>query len=335
MALRTAIVGGSGYGAAELLRILLAHPEARVEAVLSRGEAGKPVVSLHRQLRGLTDLDFAPTEPGSLDPALDAVFLSMPHGEARKLAPAIAERCPRAVLIDLSQDHRTDPAWVYGIAEWSRDRLRDARRVANPGCFATGMLLAILPALAGGLIPRTLIVDAKTGSSGSGAEAKAGTHHPTRVSTFTAYKVFEHQHEAEVEMAMRGVLASVSGAAPEAVAPPPLAFCPQSAPLVRGIFSSVYLVYEKPVSLAALASAYRAAYAGSPFVRLVDEPPNVADVRGTNNADLHLAARGNVLLALSTVDNLVKGMAGQAVQNLNLARGLPEDAGLKLAGLRP
>ncbi len=328
---RVAIVGGSGYGAAELLRLLLPRPDVRVEAVLSRGEAGRPVAAVHKHVRGLTDLCDAASEPASLASDHDAVFLSVPHGEARKLAPAVRERCPGAVLIDLSQDFRTDPGWVYGLTEHAREDVARARSIANPGCFATGLLLGVLPALASGLVPKQVIVDAKTGSSGSGAEPSEKTHHPERVSSFFAYKVFAHAHEAEVGAAMGRVPAVRQAGTP----PPPLAFVPQSAPLVRGIAASCYLVYPDAAPLAALRTAYDVAYARSPFVRIVDEPPNVRDVLGTNNADVFHAAKGSVALVLTAIDNLGKGMAGQAVQNMNVALGLPEDAGLRMAGLRP
>jgi N-acetyl-gamma-glutamyl-phosphate reductase len=169
-------------------------------------------------------------------------------------------------------------------------------------------------------------VDAKTGSSGSGAAAQAGTHHPTRVSTLKAYKVFSHQHESEIKAAWR------------ALAPPgdlpPLAFVPQSTPAVRGIYACSYLVYDD-VAHGPTAETYRRFYQRSPFVRVVDEPPNVIDVRGTNNADLYLQDGDGVTLVISSVDNLVRGAAGQAVQCLNLAFGLPEDRGLRLPALVP
>jgi N-acetyl-gamma-glutamyl-phosphate reductase len=323
-------VGGTGYGGAELCRLLLQHPEARLAAVTSR-EPGKKLADVHRSLRGLTDLAFTATDPASLDPSLDAVFLALPHGESRALVGAVRERCPGARIYDLAQDFRTghEPeGWVYGLPEAFRDELARARTVACPGCFATAILLGTFPALAAGLSPRRVIVDAKTGSSGSGATPVEGTHHPTRASSFRAYKVMEHQHEHEIKAAW--------GRASTAAGPlPSLTFVPQSAPMVRGIYACCYLVFEgePPRDVAA---AYRARYEGSPFVRVsTKEVPNVRDVAGTNNADVFVKGDFGVTLVIVAIDNLVRGAAGQAVQCMNLGFGLPEDAGLRLAALHP
>lgn len=326
--IKTAIVGGTGYGGAELLRILLQHPDVEVRAVTSR-EPGRKVAQVHRNLRGLTDLAFGATEAASLEPGLDAVFLALPHGESKALAPAIRERCPEARVYDLAQDFRTGyegEGWVYGLPEVNRREIAKARTVACPGCFATAILLGTLPAIAGGLAPARVIVDAKTGSSGSGNTPSETTHHPARVATFKAYKVLEHQHEIEVKAAW--------GRATTTATIPALTFVPQSAPLVRGIYACVYLVFagEPPVDTARV---YRERYAGSPFVRVLDDAPNVRDVAGTNNADVHVRDHFGVTVVIVAIDNLVKGAAGQAVQCMNLGLGLAEDRGLKLAGLNP
>jgi N-acetyl-gamma-glutamyl-phosphate reductase len=325
---KAAIVGGTGYGGAELLRILLAHPGVEVRQVTSR-EPGRKVADVHRNLRGLTDLAFSASDPAALEPGLDAVFFALPHGESAALANAVAERLPGARLYDLAQDFRTgfEPeGWVYGLPEFAREELRAARKVACPGCFATAILLGTLPALAAGFTPRRIIVDAKTGSSGSGAAPSETTHHPTRVGTFRAYKVFEHQHEREIKAAW--------GRAAAAKDLPALSFVPQSAPLVRGIYACSYLVFEGEPP-AGVAAAYRRHYEAEPFVRLVKDVPNVRDVAGTNNADVFVRDDFGVTLVISTVDNLVKGAAGQAVQCMNIGFGLAEDTGLRLAGLSP
>jgi N-acetyl-gamma-glutamyl-phosphate reductase len=323
--IRAAVVGGSGYGGAELLRLLLQHPDVTVRQVTSR-EAGRPVAEAHPALRGLTDLRFTPTDPAALEPDLDAVFLALPHGESSRLVEAIAARCAGTRLYDLAQDFRTAPNWGYGLPELGREPLRAARRVACPGCFATAILLATAPALTAGHQPVRVIVDAKTGSSGSGAAPQEQTHHPTRAGTVRAYKVFRHQHEAEVLHAWAR-LADGAGA-------PPLSFVPQSVPLVRGIYACCYLVGAGDPSYDAV-ERYRAYYADSPFVRILDAPPNVLDVRGTNNADLYVERQDDVLLVIAAIDNLVRGAAGQAVQCMNLALGLPEDRGLRLPALVP
>jgi N-acetyl-gamma-glutamyl-phosphate reductase common form len=326
--IRVAVYGATGYGGAELLRLLVQHPDVQLAQATSR-EAGRRVDTLHPGLRGLTDLVTAPSAPDALDPALDAVCFALPHGCSAEIMEAVATRCPGARLYDLAQDFRTGceaQGWVYGLPELFGDEIAAARRVACPGCFATAVLLATGPALRAGLVPRRIIVDAKTGSSGSGALPKPETHHPARTGTLRAYKVFSHQHEAEIHAAW----GRLSGRH----APPPLSFVPQSTPLVRGIYACCYLVYDEPRG-PMVEDAYRRFYAGSPFVRLTVEPPNVLDVRGTNNADLYVAADGQVVLVIAAIDNLVRGAAGQAVQCLNLGFGLPPERGLRLPALVP
>ncbi|MBI4419616.1 MAG: N-acetyl-gamma-glutamyl-phosphate reductase [Gemmatimonadetes bacterium] len=326
--IRVAIYGASGYGGAELLRLLLLHPDVEVRQATSR-EAGRRVDSVHPGLRGLTDLLLIDTAPQSLEPDLDAVFFSLPHGRAAEVMDQVAARCRNARFYDLAQDFRTgaEPqGWTYGLPELFRDQLKDARKVACPGCFATAILLGTAPALCGDPRPKRVIVDAKTGSSGSGAVPQAGTHHPTRVGTLKAYKVFSHQHQEEIHAAWARLAPGT--------AQPPLSFVPQSTPAVRGIYACNYLVYDsrQPGSTVDL---YRQFYHESRFVRLLDEPPNVIDVRGTNNADLYVQDGDGVSIVISSVDNLVKGAAGQAVQCMNLGFGLPEDRGLRLPALIP
>jgi N-acetyl-gamma-glutamyl-phosphate reductase len=323
-----AVYGGTGYGGAELLRLLLQHPDVAVRQVTSR-EAGRRVDEVHPTLRGLTDLAITPSDPAALDPALDAIFLALPHGESEAVMPRILERCPKARVYDLAQDFRTgyEPAgWVYGQPEFFREDIAGARTVACPGCFATAILLATLPALRGGLAPRRIIVDAKTGSSGAGATPKPLTHHPLRAQTFLAYKVMEHQHEIEIKSAWGRVALERRL--------PSLTFVPQSAPMVRGIYACCYLVFEDEPP-AQPRQCYEDAYRGSAFVRVVDEPPNVHDVLGTNNADIFVKDDFGVTLVIAAIDNLVRGAAGQAVQSMNLGFGLPEARGLRLPALQP
>ena len=326
--IRAAIYGASGYGGAELLRLLLLHPEVEVRQATSR-EPGGRVDAIHPGLRGITDLVLSESTPEALDRDLDAVFFALPHGNSTAIMDQVAERCRKARLYDLAQDFRTgaEPkGWVYGLPELFRDRLADARKVALPGCFATAILLGTAPSLCADPPPRRIIVDAKTGSSGSGATAQAGTHHPTRVGTLKAYKVFSHQHETEIH-------ASWSRVAPGRPLPP-LSFVPQSTPAVRGIYACSYLVYDG-AQYPGMKEWYASFYRASPFVRIVDEPPNVIDVRGTNNADLFIQETDGVTLVISSVDNLVRGASGQAVQCMNLGFGLPETTGLRLPALIP
>ncbi len=324
--IRAAVYGAAGYGGAELLRLLLLHPDLEVRQATSR-DPGRAVDQVHPGLRGLTDLVLEPSDPEVLAPELDAIFLALPHGESAAVVPRILARCPGARVYDLAQDFRTGheaEGWVYGFPELNRDALGEATRVACPGCFATAILLATVPAIACGDVPLRVIVDAKTGSSGSGSTPSTGTHHPARAATHRAYKVFGHQHETEIAAVWERLTAGNA---------PPLSLVPQSTPLVRGIYACCYVIHAAPPTDPA--AWYRRFYAPSPFVRLVEEPPNVLNVRGTNNADLYVRQDGPVTLVIAAIDNLVRGAAGQAVQCLNLGFGMPEDRGLRLPALVP
>src|ERR687893_2032002 len=250
MKIRVGIFGGSGYGGAELLRILLFHPHAEVLLVTANEHAGKTVGEVHKNLYGLTDLSFvkAPEEFESLS-VLDCVFLALPHGQALEIAP----RLPTGVkVVDLSGDFRLGDAdefrehygrehtavelqreFVYGLTEFNREAIKKARLVSNPGCFATATLLALAPLVAENLLSGRVVVDAKTGSSGSGAKPAANTHHPQRSNSFYAYKPFTHQHVPEIEQALRGV-------GTEGRWSSELVFMTHSLPVSRGIFASVY-----------------------------------------------------------------------------------------------
>jgi N-acetyl-gamma-glutamyl-phosphate reductase len=324
--IRAAIYGATGYGGFELLRLLLNHPDVEVVQATSR-EPGRRVSAVHPGLRGLTDLTLTASDPRELDPKADAVFFGLPHGESAGVMAAAAERCPDARLFDLAQDFRTghrEDGWVYGLPEVFREEILNARKVACPGCFATGILLATAPAVQAAVPLSRIIVDAKTGSSGSGAGPKTVTHHPVRVGTLKAYKVFTHQHEIEVKDTWRRLSAS----------PPPLSFVPQSAPNVRGIYTCAYLVHEG-ARVASMAELYAGFYRNARFVQVLDAPPNVIETAGTNNGAIFVKEDEGVTLVISAIDNLCRGASGQAVQCMNLAFDLPEDRGLRLAALAP
>jgi N-acetyl-gamma-glutamyl-phosphate reductase len=326
---RVAVYGASGYGGREALRLLLNHPNVEVIQATSR-EPGRRVDAIHTGLRGLTDLTLTESKAENLDKDLDAVFMALPHGKSGPIMDAVLAQCPKARIYDLAQDFRTgfdEAGWVYGFPELFGEQIAASSKVACPGCFATSIALATLPALACGQVPRQIIVDAKTGSSGSGNSPKTLTHHPIRVSTLKAYKVFSHQHEAEVKAAWQKVLGSAAEL-------PHLSFVPQSTPLIRGIYSCCYLIYETSEPRG-LVDRYRDFYDSSPFVRVHDSAPNVLSVKGTNNADLSVHDNGPVTLVISAIDNLVRGAAGQAVQCMNLGFGWPESTGLRLAALIP
>lgn len=340
--LRVAIYGGSGYGGSELLRILLFHPELEVVFVTANEQAGKAVSDVHRNLHGLTNLTFttAPENPADLAD-MDCVFLALPHGQALDVVPSLPESLK---AIDLSGDFRlrdqdtfekhygrahtamaSQSEFVYGLTETNRNAIRSARLIANPGCFATATLLGLAPLVVNGLIRGRVIVDAKTGSSGSGAKAAANTHHPQRMNSFYAYKPFTHQHLPEIEQE----LGQVGDWNSE------LVFMTHSLPVSRGIFSSIYVETKESLTEEKLCSIFSEFYRDSFFVRLVKGSPDINWVKTTNFCDLGFASRGRQVVIFSALDNLVKGAAGQAVQNMNLMFGLDEKTGLMLAGTNP
>jgi N-acetyl-gamma-glutamyl-phosphate reductase len=314
--IRVGIFGGSGYGGSELLRILLFHPAVELVFVTANEQAGKSIGEVHRNLNGLTQLAFVKA-PEELD-GIDCVFLALPHGQAMEVVP----RLPGDLkAIDLSGDfrlrdqsvfekHYKQPhtAWsaqaefVYGLTETNREAIRQARLIANPGCFATATLLGLAPLVANGLISGRVVVDAKTGSSGSGAKAAANTHHPQRMNSFYAYKPFTHQHVPEIEQELEHVGDWTSE----------LVFMTHSLPVARGIFASIYAEAKNEISEADLRKLFADYYRASFFV-----------VRGTQ------------IVIFSAIDNLVKGAAGQAVQNMNLMFGLDENTGLLFPGTNP
>jgi len=342
MKIKIAIFGGSGYGGSELLRILLLHPNAEIGFVTANEQAGKAVSEVHRNLRGLTDLRFSKVPEDLTDLVdVDCVLFALPHGQAMEIAP----RVPANVkVIDLSGDFRLRDAavfaqhygreqtameaqveFVYGLTETNRDVIKTARRVANPGCFATATLLGLAPLVANNLLSCRVIVDAKTGSSGSGAKPAANTHHPQRSNSFYAYKPFTHQHVPEIEQELK----SIGDWSNE------LIFMTHSLPVSRGIFASIYTETMHEISVAEVRAMFAEFYRDSFFVRLVDGSPDINWVKTTNFCDIGFAARGRQLVVFTALDNLVKGAAGQAVQNMNLMFGLDEQTGLMLTGSNP
>jgi len=337
--IRIGIFGGSGYGGSELLRILLFHPHAEIVFVTANEQAGKPVSEVHKNLLGLTDLNFIPA-PETL-PEVDCVFLGLPHGQAMDVVP----RLPAAVrAIDLSGDFRlrsqeifekhygrphtamaSQSEFIYGLTETNREAIKSARLIANPGCFATATLLGLAPLVASGMIAGRVIVDAKTGSSGSGIKPAPNTHHPQRMNSFYAYKPFTHQHVPEIEQELTNVGEWTSE----------LVFMTHSLPVARGIFASIYAETKDEITSEALHGIFQDFYQDSFFVRLVKGSPDINWVKTTNFCDLGFALRGRQLVVFSALDNLVKGAAGQAVQNMNLMFGLDETVGLMLVGTNP
>ncbi|MBX3282257.1 MAG: N-acetyl-gamma-glutamyl-phosphate reductase [Acidobacteria bacterium] len=340
--IRIGILGGSGYGGSELLRLLLFHPNAEIVYVTANEHAGKSVSAVHKNLLGFTDLEFSKTrEDLSELPDVDVAFFAMPHGAAMSLVGTLPIGTK---AIDLSGDFRIDDAEVfakaygrdqtaaelqkkftYGIPELFRAEVAKAQFVANPGCFATATILALAPLSANRLSTGRIIVDAKTGSSGSGAKAAANTHHPQRSNSFYAYKPFTHQHLPEIEQCLSRV-GSVDSS---------LVFMTHSMPVSRGIFASCYAEARNEMTTADVADVFRDFYADSRFVRIVETSPDINWVKMTNFCDIAVHSDGRTIAVFSAIDNLVKGASGQAIQNMNLMFGLDEMTGLLFPGTNP
>jgi LysW-gamma-L-alpha-aminoadipyl-6-phosphate/LysW-L-glutamyl-5-phosphate reductase len=341
MKIKAAIFGASGYGGSELLRILLLHPQVDIVLATANEHAGKKVCDVHRNLLGLTDLQFSPAPSELAELAgIDVAFFALPHGQALELVPRLP---PETRVIDLSGDFRIDDPdvferfyklrhigalqteFVYGLSETNRNAIKDARFVANPGCFATATILALAPLVKHGLVAGRVIVDAKTGSSGSGAKPAANTHHPQRSNSFYAYKPFTHQHVPEIGQCLR----KLRGLDTE------LVFMTHSLPVSRGIFASCYIESPHDVSTGEVSDIFREFYDGSFFIRIVEGSPDINWVKNTNFCDIGVFTSGRQIAVFSAIDNLVKGAAGQAVQNMNLMFGFDEASGLILTGGNP
>lgn len=349
--IRVAICGASGYGAGELLRLLVQHPGVEVVCVTSTSQVGEPVAAVHPHLLGFYNLRVSERldYDALLAGEMAVVFIAMPHGASGTAADRVLSdvlgRPDRHKLrvIDLSGDLRLRDAaqhlryypespvlparrgaFVYGLPEINRGAIRGAPCVANPGCLATAAILAAAPLVCDGF-SGLVVVDAKTGSSGSGRQLKDTTHHPTRHADFRAYKPLEHQHEGEI-------LQAWGDPEGERVA---LSFVAQSMDVTRGVFATVHLTLSSDSNTKALLERFRAYYAGSPFVRLRDESPTLQDVVGSNFCDVYVACRARRVIAMAALDNLVKGMAGAAIQNMNLMCGIEETSGLWTPSLRP
>ncbi|MGZ5537185.1 MAG: N-acetyl-gamma-glutamyl-phosphate reductase [Chthoniobacterales bacterium] len=329
MKIDAVIFGASGYGGGELLHWLSRHPNVASVRGTSRSRAGEPFFDAHPNLRGFVDGKFE-TEIAWADLAKSeqpVVFSALPHGELAKTLPDLESDWAKAgiaeqlLLIDLAADFRIGP-FIYGMPEWNRPAIKGARRIASPGCFATALQIALLPLR--GLNVGFIAATAVTGSSGSGATASATTHHPTRANDFRAYKMLTHQHRAEVSLAMSAC--AIDGR---------LSFVPQSGPFVRGIFATIQFASpagRRPTNLRKRAAKV---FEDCPFIRIVDESPRVAAVVGTNFADIGMATDARSAAIMVAIDNLGKGMAGQAVQSMNIALDLPETTGLWTAGRFP
>jgi N-acetyl-gamma-glutamyl-phosphate reductase len=342
--IKVGIIGGTGYTGVELLRLLAQHPQAKLAVITSRGEAGKKVADLFPNLRGHVDLPFSEPDTKALA-ACDAVFSATPNGvamtHARELLAAGAK------VVDLAADFRLkDPAvwekWygmphacpdllgeaVYGLPEVNRDQVRKARLVANPGCYPTAVQLGFLPLLESELVdPGYLVADCKSGVSGAGRKAEVHTLLAEAADTMKAYAVAGHRHWPEIRQGLEAVSGKPVG----------LTFVPHLTPMIRGIHATLYARLKRSdINLQAL---YEKRYAGEPFVDVLPagSHPETRSVRGANHCRIavHRPQGGDTVVVLSVIDNLVKGAAGQAVQNMNILFGLDERLGLSAPGLLP
>ena len=339
---RVAVVGATGYTGEELLRLLLHHPAVQLTylAASAKWERPTPVSDVFPRFARQLDLPIEPLDPARLLKASDAVFLALPHGEAMKLAPALVEAGKR--VVDLSGDFRlrvpslypqwyhldhAAPAWLtdtrvaYGLSEWCREAIMKAKLIANPGCYATSILLAVLPLFHAGLVEdNAFIVDAKSGLSGAGRKAETSLLFSEMSQNLRAYKVNQHQHMPEVLQGIEQFTRRQGR----------MTFVPQVIPVHRGMLSMIYL--RTRATLEDVMAAYQRAYPAerTPFVRVqAGRLPELCDVVETNRCDIGIMHDGSgQLIIASALDNLTKGASGQAVQNLNLMLGYPETAGL-------
>jgi len=315
---KVGIIGGAGYTAGELLRILFYHPQAEIIFVHSSSNAGNLVSDVHVDLLGDTDLKFTDTLPLN---DVDVIFLCMGHGKSKEFIEK-NELPGRLKVVDLSHDFRLKRegnAFIYGLPELNREAIKKASKIANPGCFATGIQLALLPLAAGNLLVDEVHVQAITGSTGAGQKPTETSHFSWRNSNLSAYKIFEHQHQGEILQSLGQLQPGFSNG---------FNFVPVRGNHTRGIFVSAYTKFEGTLKEAN--ELYQAFYKGHHFVVLSEKNPSLKQVVNTNKAILYLEKHKDKLVVISLTDNLIKGASGQAVQNMNLMFGLDEKAGLNL-----
>ncbi|MCB9273760.1 MAG: N-acetyl-gamma-glutamyl-phosphate reductase [Lewinellaceae bacterium] len=315
--IKAGIIGGAGYTAGELIRILLWHPEVELAFVQSRSQAGKPVSSIHQDLLG--DCLLAFTAEPSFD--VDVLFFCMGHGESVKFLET--HTLPeKLIAIDLSHDFRWAEGYTYGLPELQREAISTSTRIANPGCFATAIQLGLLPLAKAKALHDEVHIHAVTGSTGAGQSLQDTSHFSWRTNNLSIYKPFRHQHLAEISKSLQHLQPGFAHA---------LNFIPLRGNFTRGIFASLYT--NTHLSIEELRQRYQEYYQGHPFVHISPDNPNLKQVANTNKAILYLEKYGDKVLIISLIDNLLKGASGQAVQNMNLALGLSETAGLRLKAM--
>lgn len=316
--IQAGIIGGAGYTGGETVRLLLRHPQVELKLVQSRSQAGKPVTSIHGDLVGETDLLFS----ADFHQEVDVLFLCLSHGESKKL---LSETTFPATthLIDLGNDFRlgdsvSDREFVYGLPEFQREKIKSAKNIANPGCFATAIQLGLLPLAKAGLL-KSVHATGITGSTGAGQKLQDTTHFTWRANNISPYKTLTHQHLGEIHQTLRALQPTSAN---------DVHFIPWRGDFTRGIF--VTSVIESNLSLEEANQLYKAFYASHPFTHVADTMIDMKQVVNTNKCLLYLEKVDNQLVIHSAIDNLVKGASGQAIQNMNLILGFDETLGLKL-----
>ncbi len=319
--IKVGIIGGSGYTAGELIRILMFHPNATLDFVYSTTNAGKPLSIAHHDLMGDIEMNFT----DQVNPNVNVVFLCLGHGKSKAFLEQ-NQFSKDTKIIDLGNDFRlTKDAefdgkqFVYGLPELNKAAIKSANYIANPGCFATAIQLALLPLAKNGLLSEDVHINATTGSTGAGVSPSETTHFSWRNNNMSHYKAFEHQHLGEINQSIQQLQAGY---------PNELLFVPNRGDFARGIFTTLYTNIEE--SLEDIVAKYEAYYADQPFVTVTTTNINMKQVVQTNKCIISLMKKGNRLLITSIIDNLTKGASGQAIQNMNLLFGLDETTGLHL-----
>lgn len=336
--IKAGIIGASGYTGGELLRLLVNHPNVKLELATSRSLAGKPVTSTHKHLEGFLDLKYENPNSENIRERCDVVFVAVPHGSAMDYVPELLDGGTK--VIDLSADYRletsvfekvyetthSDPRKaVYGLVELHPEAAEEDF-VANPGCFPTGAILAAAPLAAAGLIDLA-VFDSKTGISGAGISPTEASHYPNLAENITAYKLTTHRHKAEIFQELTKLDQKLRN----------INFTPHVIPSIRGIFTTAHLFINEPLSTDDLKTIYEEFYRDRPFIRFPSGVPSLTAVRGSNFCDMGFESdkENNRVIVLSAIDNLVKGASGQAIQNMNLMFGLDETRGLWLPAAAP
>ncbi len=321
--IKVGIIGGSGYTGGELIRLLLNHSKVTIDFVFSTTRSGMKISNTHLDLLDLIEMQFTDT----INPEVDILFLCLGHGNSRKFLTE-NQFSSKTRIIDLSNDFRLKEdanfkgfEFVYGLPELNRESIQKAHHIANPGCFATCIQLALLPLAEAGLLNKDVHINATTGSTGAGVMPTATTHFSWRSNNISWYKPFTHQHLGEIEQSLQS-LQKESGT---------LHFLPNRGNFARGIFSTAYTQYKG--SLEEAKSLYKAFYQDAVFTNLADQEVNLKQIVNTNHCHVHLYKHNDQLLITSVLDNLLKGASGQAIQNMNLMMGYKEDLGLRLKAM--